>query len=413
MRGSIQFEGVWKKFRRGMHHDSLRDLVPALSRGLLGRPRSKAHLYGREFWAVRDVSFEVVPGQALGIIGPNGAGKSTILKLLTSILRPTRGSARVEGRIGALIEIAAGFHPDLTGRENIYLQGAMMGMRRREIAEKFDAIVEFAALPSFIDTQVKRYSSGMNARLGFAIAAHLDPDVLIIDEVLSVGDYAFQRKAFDRLREMTQREIPVVIVSHQLERIATLCSEAILLDAGRVRYRGDAGSCVQRYVEGVLELEQGGSGEDCPLRIRQVRLRPDDHGVTSGEPFQVVITGEVVGELPPQAGVCLRVLSTQRGEMLCAVNQHASELGLPRQGPFEIVAELEANLPGGFFTVDAAPWDAETGKVLARRVHTALRVEHTPGLTGVVNLHPRLRVTRGGDEYGVAITRAAALERTA
>jgi lipopolysaccharide transport system ATP-binding protein len=198
-RGHVRFERIWKKFRRGVLHDSLRDLVPALSRGLL-RGRRRGGLGEREFWALRDVSFEVRPGQALGIIGPNGAGKSTVLKLLTRILRPTAGCARVEGRVGALIEIAAGFHPDLSGRENVYLQGAMMGMRRREIARKFDAIVEFAELAPFIDTQVKRYSSGMNARLGFAIAAHLDPDVLIIDEVLAVGDYAFQRRAFGRIQ---------------------------------------------------------------------------------------------------------------------------------------------------------------------------------------------------------------------
>src|SRR5579862_2960140 len=196
----IEFDQVWKKFARGELHDSLRDLVPATVRRLAGRGPARDELSGEEFWAVRDVSFEVRPGEALGILGPNGAGKSTILKLLTRILVPTRGHCAVAGRAGALIEVAAGFHPDLTGRENVFLQGAIMGMRRGEIAARFDEIVDFAGVEAFIDTPVKRYSSGMNARLGFAIAAHLNPDVLLIDEVLSVGDLAFQEKCQARMK---------------------------------------------------------------------------------------------------------------------------------------------------------------------------------------------------------------------
>jgi ABC-type polysaccharide/polyol phosphate transport system ATPase subunit len=206
---AVIFEGVSKKFRRGERHDSLRDLVPALfNRAFHGAPDRQA-LADQEFWAVRDLSFTVGAGEALGIIGPNGAGKSTTLKLLTKILRPTRGRIEINGRVGALIEVAAGFHPDLTGRENVYLQGAIMGMSRGEIARKFDAIVDFSGVQEFIDTPVKRYSSGMNARLGFAIAAHLDPDVLIIDEVLSVGDVGFQEKCVTRMRELLARGIPL------------------------------------------------------------------------------------------------------------------------------------------------------------------------------------------------------------
>jgi lipopolysaccharide transport system ATP-binding protein len=192
----VIFDGVWKKFRRGERADSLRDLIPAVARRMLrGKPPADELEDGSgDFWALRDVSFEVHPGEALGIIGPNGAGKSTILKLLTRILKPTRGTSAVYGRTGALIEVAAGFHADLTGRENIYLQGAILGMNRREIARTMDEIIEFAELGDFIDTPVKRFSSGMSARLGFSIAAHLDPDVLIIDEVLSVGDMAFQQR---------------------------------------------------------------------------------------------------------------------------------------------------------------------------------------------------------------------------
>jgi lipopolysaccharide transport system ATP-binding protein len=177
----------------------------------------------------------VLPGQALGIIGGNGAGKSTTLKLLTKILGPTRGTARVEGRVGSLIEVSAGFHPDLSGRENVFLQGAIMGMPQKLIRERFDDIVDFSGISAFIDTPVKRYSSGMNARLGFSIAVHLEPDVLIIDEVLSVGDAQFQQLAFERITALVRGHIPVVIVSHQ--RIVELCSECILLKQGQVAFR--------------------------------------------------------------------------------------------------------------------------------------------------------------------------------
>src|SRR4051794_35330767 len=222
----IVFDGVWKKFHRGERHDSLRDLIPALVRRAVRGAKPQTELTAEEFWAVQDVSFTVGPGEALGIIGPNGAGKSTILKLLNRILPPTRGRCEVRGRAGALIEVAAGFHPDLTGRENVFLQGAIMGMKRGEIARKFDEIVEFAGVAEFIDTQVKRYSSGMNARLGFAIAAHLDPDVLLIDEVLSVGDAAFQDRCVARMKSLIRGGTPVVFISHNLPAIMELCTRA-------------------------------------------------------------------------------------------------------------------------------------------------------------------------------------------
>jgi lipopolysaccharide transport system ATP-binding protein len=242
----VRFERVWKKFRRGERHDSFRDLLPSLVRGL-ARGRRTEDLQDREFWAVRDVSFEVHPGEALGIIGPNGAGKSTVLKLLTRILRPSRGVCSVRGRVGALIEVAAGFHPDLTGRENVYLQGAIMGMKRAEISGKFDQIIEFSGVGDFIDTPVKRYSSGMNARLGFAIAAHLDPDVLLIDEVLSVGDAAFQDRCIERMRELLGRGVPTIFISHNLPAVLQLCSRVVVLDRGTVRFEGAPADAVAAY----------------------------------------------------------------------------------------------------------------------------------------------------------------------
>jgi lipopolysaccharide transport system ATP-binding protein len=241
---SVNVEGISKRFRRGERHDSLRDLVPAMLARLTGKDRAASR---EDFWALRDVSFKVAPGEAVGIIGPNGAGKSTILKLLTKILRPTEGRIDVQGRVGALIEVAAGFHPDLTGRENVFLQGAIMGMSRAEIARKFDAIVAFSGVDKFIDTPVKRYSSGMNARLGFSIAAHLDPDVLLVDEVLAVGDAAFQDQCVRRMQELIGRGMPLVFISHNLPAVLGLCTRVIVLDQGTILFDGDPATAVREY----------------------------------------------------------------------------------------------------------------------------------------------------------------------
>ena len=282
----VQFDGVWKKFRRGERHDSLRDLVPSLL-SRVARSRHEPALTREEFWALQDVSLRVAPGESLGVIGPNGAGKSTILKLLTKILRPTRGDVKVEGRIAALIEVAAGFHPDLTGRENVYLQGAILGMKRREIARKFDQIVDFAGVADFIDTPVKRYSSGMNARLGFAIAAHLDPDVLLIDEVLSVGDVAFQAKCVARMRDLLNDGVPLVFVSHNLTAIVDLCRRAIFIDHGTVRFDGPAAAAVAEFRRHRPDSTANHGGPDTrPIRISDVRLLDADD-----EPSVVFATG--------------------------------------------------------------------------------------------------------------------------
>jgi ABC-type polysaccharide/polyol phosphate transport system ATPase subunit len=261
----VVFDRVWKKFRRGERHDSMKDAIVALAKKPFTRKKADA-LDGQEFWALRDVSFEVKRGEALGIIGPNGAGKSTSLKLLTKILRPTSGSCYVRGRVGALIEISAGFHPDLTGRENLYLQGAILGMSRQEVSRKMDAIIDFAGIPAFIDTPVKRYSSGMNARLGFAIAAHVDPDVLLIDEVLAVGDFAFQQKCYDRLKEFRRAGAAIVFVSHNMQAIVSLCDKALLLSPGRGAMVGPVGEVAAVYAS------PDGQTVDSRIEIESVRL---------------------------------------------------------------------------------------------------------------------------------------------
>ncbi len=244
----LQFDHIWKKFHRGeQKHDSLRDLIPALVKRLY-KPRSEEELREREFWAIRDVSFQVERGEALGIIGPNGAGKSTALKLLSGILRPDRGRISVSGRLSALIEVGAGFHPDLTGRENIYLNGAILGMKRKEMDGKLDEIVAFSELSEFLDTPVKRYSSGMYARLGFSVAAHVDPDILLVDEVLSVGDWAFQRKCLEKMEAFVKKGVTIIFISHNLQAVMNLCTRALLLRKGSVVEAGSTGEVVRRYL---------------------------------------------------------------------------------------------------------------------------------------------------------------------
>lgn len=247
----IELEHVWKQYQLGSKHDSLRDAIPALLKRFSGR--NGRELGTGEFWALQDVSVQVPPGQTLGVIGPNGAGKSTLLKLLSRICKQTKGVIRVRGRLAALIEVGAGFHPDLTGRENIYLNGTIMGLSRKEIHRLFDAIVAFSELEKFLEMPVKRYSSGMAVRLGFAVVAHLRPDILLIDEVLAVGDLAFQQKCYQRILELKARGTTILFVSHNLEAVARLCDRAILLQEGCVACDASVQEAMTQYRQRTLE----------------------------------------------------------------------------------------------------------------------------------------------------------------
>jgi lipopolysaccharide transport system ATP-binding protein len=245
---ALRMDHVFKRFRRGEQHDSLRDLIPSLVKRAVRKDRERA-LAPQEFWVLNDISYEVKKGETLGIIGHNGAGKSTMLKHLSGIMVPTRGSIEVNGRLSALIEVGAGFHPDLTGRENVFLNGVILGMSRSEVKRKFDEIVDFAGLEEFIDTPVKRYSSGMFARLGFSVAAHLEPDILVIDEVLSVGDFAFQRKGIEKMRAIAKSGATVIFVSHNLQAVAEFCHRGILLERGRIIADGPTDQVIRRYLD--------------------------------------------------------------------------------------------------------------------------------------------------------------------
>jgi lipopolysaccharide transport system ATP-binding protein len=267
---ALEADHIFKKFKRGELYDSLRDLVPALA-GRLIKGQNKQMLEEREFWALHDVCFQVARGEAFGIIGSNGAGKSTILKILTGIMKPNKGTIKVHGTLSALIEVSAGFHPDLTGRENIFLNGAILGMSRKEIQKRFDAIVDFSGLAEFIDTPVKRYSSGMFARLGFAVAAHVDPDILIVDEVLSVGDFAFQKKCMERMTQVIHSGATVVFVSHNLRAVADLCPRSLLLDRGRVLMVGPTDEVIRKYLAGAQERHSHNLGRELFIADIQVR----------------------------------------------------------------------------------------------------------------------------------------------
>jgi lipopolysaccharide transport system ATP-binding protein len=232
---TVEFKEVSKKYSKGEAFDCLRDLIPNLVKGLFSHnEKNKSVLGSKEFWALKDVSFELKKGEAFGIVGPNGAGKSTILKLLSRISLPTRGHIKIKGKVNALIEAGAGFHPDLTGLENIYLRGAVIGMKKREIDKKLDAIIAFSELEDFIDTPVKRYSSGMVARLGFSVAAHMNPDILLVDEVLSVGDVSFQAKCIKRMNDFVRSGISVIFISHNLPMVFSLCKRCMFLNKGQV-----------------------------------------------------------------------------------------------------------------------------------------------------------------------------------
>ena len=243
---ALEFNQIYKKFRKGEGYDSLRDLLPGIFKKAF-KSSGGVGLKEKEFWALRDVTFQVGRGEALGIVGPNGSGKSTTLKILSGILRPTAGTMRVNGRISALIEVGAGFHPDLTGRENIYLNGAILGMSKWEIQQKLDTIIDFSGIPDFIDTPVKRYSSGMYARLGFSIAAHVEPEILLVDEVLSVGDFTFQGRCIQKMQEILKNGTTVIFVSHNMESVLSLCDRAILLVNGQVTKEGEPGEVIAEY----------------------------------------------------------------------------------------------------------------------------------------------------------------------
>ncbi|MFL6375571.1 MAG: ABC transporter ATP-binding protein [Pyrinomonadaceae bacterium] len=272
---AIKASGISKRyFIGGVHNNSVRDAIAGLVRNPLRERRE-------ELWALRDVSFEVRQGERIGIIGRNGAGKSTILKILSRITRPTSGTAEIHGRVVSLLEVGTGFHSELSGRENVYLNGAVLGMRKAEIEAKFDEIIKFSEFGKFIDTPVKHYSSGMYMRLAFSVAAHLDPEVLIVDEVLAVGDSAFQRKCVNKMRDIARAGKTIFFVSHDMEAIKRLCSRVMWLDGGHVREDGEAQTVINAYLDSAsIFTAESAAGMSINERLSVSGLRADfDHAV--------------------------------------------------------------------------------------------------------------------------------------
>jgi len=248
---AIEVTGLSKRYviEHESRHDSLRDTLHHTARKLWRRFRWGTGFETEEFWALRDIGFSVQPGDVIGIVGRNGAGKSTLLKILSRITEPTAGSVRLRGRVASLLEVGTGFHPDLTGRENIFLNGAILGMSRAEIRRKFDEIVAFAEIERFLDTPVKRYSSGMYVRLAFAVAAHLEPEILIVDEVLAVGDAEFQDKCLGKMESIARQDARTVLfVSHNMAAVSRFCRRTILLEQGRLAFDGPTDEAVHRYL---------------------------------------------------------------------------------------------------------------------------------------------------------------------
>ncbi len=283
----ISVEGLGKRYviQHEKQQDTLRDALHQGARRLWRRFRWGTGFTEEEFWALRDISFEVQPGEVVGIIGRNGAGKSTLLKILSRITEPTTGTVRLRGRVASLLEVGTGFHPELSGRENIYLNGAILGMSRMEIRRKFDEIVAFAEVERFLDTPVKRYSSGMYVRLAFAVAAHLEPEILIVDEVLAVGDHAFQSKCLGKMKSVASNEgRTVLFVSHNLAATQSLCNKVISLRQGSVSFVGPTAEAIGHYLtEGRnLSADQSPafSGRDPAVCLNHVTYRPDPQNPT-------------------------------------------------------------------------------------------------------------------------------------
>jgi len=362
---AIVTERLSKQYRIGelqSTYGTLRDSLTAAARRLAHRDHG---VHYEEIWALKDVSLEVREGEVLGVIGPNGAGKSTLLKILTRITTPTSGRAEIRGRVGSLLEVGTGFHPELTGRENVFLNGSVLGMKRREIQDKFDEIVSFSGVEQFLDTPVKRYSSGMSVRLAFAVAAHLEPEILLVDEVLAVGDAEFQRRCLGRMEDLSESGRTVLFVSHQMQAVAQLCDRVILLQSGGVVLDGPSGDVVAHYLQAV-----GGSGstrswsdaESAPedeltrlLSVRVVDVRGDTVDAADvRHPVGIEIGFRVLHSGGPAVFPKIKLYDSRRNVVFNAMDTSSRWLDPSSPGEYLSTAWIPGNLLNeGLISVDA------------------------------------------------------------
>ncbi|MBZ0154769.1 MAG: ABC transporter ATP-binding protein [Alphaproteobacteria bacterium] len=434
---AIRVEGLGKEYHIGKKQDSYRTLretivdsfkSPLLKAAHLLRGRASAvDGLNEKFWALQDVSFEIKRGEVVGIIGRNGAGKSTLLKVLSRIVEPTKGCAEIRGRVGSLLEVGTGFHPQLTGRENIYLNGAILGMRRTEIERKFDEIVSFAEVEKFIDTPVKHYSSGMYLRLAFAVAAHLEPEILIVDEVLAVGDTNFQKKCLNKMHDVGQHGRTVFLVSHNMRAITRLCKRAILLEAGMVVRDGPADKVVNSYlnprnstnVERVWPDPAYAPAGDV-VRLRAVRVRGGDGLVREVLDIRKPIGIEMEFEVLRQGYVLVPHFNIDNEEgvsLFTTIDNDPAWRNRPRPaGIYTSIAWIPGNLLSeGMLFVEAAMLtlnprstqftasDAVSFRVMDSFEGDSARGDWTGSMSGVIR--PLLKwsttVHSGGEENGM------------
>jgi len=365
----IRTEGLGKRYRLGARREftTLRDKIahilhrpfrnpgatPSIDQGM--QPSSRR---GEFIWALKDASFEIKQGDVVGIIGPNGAGKSTLLKILCRIIEPTEGRGEIRGRVSSLLEVGTGFHPELTGRENVFLNGAILGMKREEIRLKFDDIVAFSGVEKFIDTPVKHYSSGMNVRLAFAVAAHLEPENLLIDEVLAVGDAAFQKKCVGKMGEVARVGRTVLFVSHNMGAVRSLCDRALWIDQGQIKMDGEASQVITAYLSSVVSESMAGEivwtdekespgGEE--VQLRAIRLRGEGGKILAvfeaDKPIRVEIEYQVKKSL---RGMRLRLsLLTEQGEVAFQTTDHESRDEEEEPGFYRSICTI----PGGLLNI--------------------------------------------------------------
>jgi lipopolysaccharide transport system ATP-binding protein len=377
---AIIVQNLSKSFRR-YHADRPTTLKEALLRGLRGL---RQIALAERFWALRDVSFSVAPGRMVGVIGPNGAGKSTLLRLIGGVGRPDQGNVEAHGRIGALLDLGAGFHPDLTGRENVFVNGVIAGLTRYEVARRFDSIVDFAELEAFIDNPLRTYSTGMQMRLGFAVAVHTDPEILLIDEILAVGDLAFQRKCLDRIARFKDEGCTIVLVSHDTDSIQQLCDEVLWLRRGRLVAYGPADVVVSQYVEEMSAETRRRTPTTHPvahtptgakLRVNENRfgsmemeivavrlLAPVGFPVTeldSGDPVHIEI--EYLAPQPIEAPIFGVIISREDGFICYETHTAAAGLTLPTiQGRGKVALQFERlDLNGGQYYIDVSVYERD------------------------------------------------------
>lgn len=339
---AIRAEGLSKRYFIGPRNSD-QTFREALARTFTSPFQKRPSRDSGEFWALNGVSFDVPRGKAVGIIGHNGAGKSTLLKILSRITEPTTGRAEVYGRVGSLLEVGTGFHPELTGRENVYLNGAILGMKRSEIERKFDEIIAFADVERFIDTPVKHFSSGMYVRLAFAVAAHLEPEILIVDEVLAVGDAAFQRRCVEHFQKMERDGRTILLISHNMAIVKKVCHRAILLENGRLLDQGDVNRMVERYLQSQPILNATGAGrrfrhEDDPVRwgngqvaitaVRTMRSSAEVHQFNNSDTV-ITIAIEFAANFTIDDAVVGIAINTSAGTLVFATN--SQELQMPER----------------------------------------------------------------------------------